>query len=270
MLRRDGRFCSEKVDYEIYVRRVQDRTLIEAEFRRRDPKTKKYDVWTWAQQAELHVDLAKHELKVTMHNCQVGGDGVGVRGFSGDVREWTVELPDLTQSPNRRPSQMRWFMLFEKEAEYRRQQEKIRHELDVLQKGGDPQDVLPSADASASPGQAKVTRQEAIDVIQARLKHLHYDLANIIAEYHLRPSLALGCLCFVLVGCPIGIWFSKSDYLSAFITCFMPIVVMYYPLLLCGINMGKSGSVYPGATIWIANILMSITALFLFRKLVKN
>ena len=59
-----------------------------------------------------------------------------------------------------------------------------------------------------------------------------------------------------MVGCPIGIWFSKSDYLGAFITCFLPIVVMYYPLLLCGINMGKGGSVHPGISIWVANAMM--------------
>ena len=66
-------------------------------------------------------------------------------------------------------------------------------------------------------------------------------LASIDAERHMRPALALGCLCFALVGCPVGIWFSKSDYLSAFITCFLPIVIVYYPLMLCGINMARSG-----------------------------
>ena len=52
-------------------------------------------------------------------------------------------------------------------------------------------------------------------------------LADIAKEYQMRPALALGCLCFVLVGCPVGIWFSRSDYLSSFITCFLPIIVLY-------------------------------------------
>ena len=57
----------------------------------------------------------------------------------------------------------------------------------------------------------------------------------------MRPALSLGCLFFILVGCPVGIWFSRSDYLSAFITCFLPIVFVYYPLMLCGTGMAKEG-----------------------------
>ena len=86
----------------------------------------------------------------------------------------------------------------------------------------------------------------------------------------MRPALALGCLCFVLVGCPVGIWFSRSDYLSTFITCFLPIVVIYYPLLLCGINLGKTGKFDPIVAIWSANAVMAIIALWLFRRLLKN
>ena len=91
-----------------------------------------------------------------------------------------------------------------------------------------------------------------------------------IAEFHLRPSLALGCIVFALIGCPVGIWFSKSDYLSAFITCFLPVVVIYYPLLLCGINLGKSGTVAPAISIWVANIMMGLAGLVLFRQLQKH
>ena len=69
----------------------------------------------------------------------------------------------------------------------------------------------------------------------------------------MRPALALGCLCFVLVGCPVGIWFSRSDYLSSFITCFLPIIVVYYPLMLCGINLAKSGKMLTALAIWPAN-----------------
>ena len=55
-------------------------------------------------------------------------------------------------------------------------------------------------------------------------------LTAIDVELQMRPALSLGCLCFILVGCPVGIWFSRSDYLSSFITCFLPIVIVYYPL----------------------------------------
>src|SRR5262249_25100385 len=95
-------------------------------------------------------------------------------------------------------------------------------------------------------------------------------IRNLETEMLMRPALAFGCLCFVVVGCPVGIWFSKSDYLSAFITCFLPIVFLYYPLLLCGINVAKNGKVEPSIAVWAANGIMAVVALPLYRKLMKN
>ena len=77
---------------------------------------------------------------------------------------------------------------------------------------------------------------------------------QIETELHMRPALSLGCLCFVLIGCPVGIWASRSDYLSVFIICFMPTVFVYYPLLLAGLNMAKDGKL-PPATAWLAEPL---------------
>ncbi len=96
------------------------------------------------------------------------------------------------------------------------------------------------------------------------------EINNTNAEIQLRPALAFGCICFVLVGCPIGIWFSKSDYLSAFITCFLPIVFLYYPLLLCGSNLAKTGKFPAPVVIWSANAIMAAVAVPLYRKLLKN
>jgi lipopolysaccharide export system permease protein len=64
-------------------------------------------------------------------------------------------------------------------------------------------------------------------------------------ERHVRVALAFGALCFVLLGAPVGMMKAKSDFLSAFITCFLPIIVLYYPLVLMGINLGKEGIVGP-------------------------
>src|SRR5439155_2884042 len=79
--------------------------------------------------------------------------------------------------------------------------------------------------------------------------------ATVEVELYQRPALAVGCLCFVLLGCPVGIWFSKSDYLSAFVTCFLPTLFVYYPLLLCGTNLAKEGRISAtAATTFAAHI----------------
>jgi lipopolysaccharide export system permease protein len=86
----------------------------------------------------------------------------------------------------------------------------------------------------------------------------------------MRPTLALGCLCFALLGGPVGIWFSKSDYLSAFVTCFLPIVTVYYPVLFCMINVARIGRFPPWMGMYNANLLLLAVGVVLFRRLQRT
>jgi lipopolysaccharide export system permease protein len=86
----------------------------------------------------------------------------------------------------------------------------------------------------------------------------------------MRPALSLGCLCFVLVGCPVGIWFGRSDYLSAFITCFLPIVSIYYPLMFCGTNFAKEGKFPPSVAVWAADALLVLVGLAFAIRLARR
>jgi len=102
------------------------------------------------------------------------------------------------------------------------------------------------------------------------LREAQQKVRSVETELNVRPALSFGCLFFVLVGCPVGIWFSRSDYLSAFITCFLPIVFLYYPLQLCSTNLAKDGKLQPTIALWLANAAMGLIALGLFRRLLKN
>src|SRR5262249_45927771 len=106
--------------------------------------------------------------------------------------------------------------------------------------------------------------------LREKIEDRGVNIRGIDTEMHMRPALAFGCLFFVLVGCPVGIWLSKSDYLSAFITCFLPIVIIYYPLMLCGSNFAKEGKLFPALDVWLANGSMGVIALVLFRRLLRN
>ena len=89
-------------------------------------------------------------------------------------------------------------------------------------------------------------------------------------ELQMRPALSFGCLFFILVGCPVGIWFSRSDFLSAFITCFLPIVFVYYPLMLCGTGMAKEGKFNMIPLVWGADAVVGVTGLILSWRLLRN
>ena len=89
-------------------------------------------------------------------------------------------------------------------------------------------------------------------------------------EQHMRPALAVGCLCFAIIGCPVGIWANRSDYLSTFVTCFLPTVFVYYPLLLFGGNIGRDGKIALGLGCWMANIVVGLAGLLLTARLLRR
>jgi lipopolysaccharide export system permease protein len=82
---------------------------------------------------------------------------------------------------------------------------------------------------------------------------------EIQTESHVRVALANGTLVFVLLGAPVGLLFARRDFLSAFITCFVPIIILYYPLVLAGINMGKEGIVGPWI-VWAGDLVLGVLA----------
>ncbi len=90
------------------------------------------------------------------------------------------------------------------------------------------------------------------------------------AEYQFRPALALGGLVFVLVGVPVGVWYSRSDYLSAFVACFLPIVFAYYPLMLCGANLAREGKLPPEITVWVGDAVLLVVGGVLTRRLLRS
>jgi lipopolysaccharide export system permease protein len=79
-------------------------------------------------------------------------------------------------------------------------------------------------------------------------------------EKQMRIALACGSLFFVLLGAPVGILFARGDFLSAFITCFVPIILVYYPLTLLAVNVGKDGMMNPTVALWAGNSVLGILA----------
>jgi lipopolysaccharide export system permease protein len=87
---------------------------------------------------------------------------------------------------------------------------------------------------------------------------------EIETEKQLRVAMSWGSLAFVMLGAPVGILFARRDFLSAFICCFLPIIIVYYPLILCGMNLSKEG-IWPAYSVWLGNVVLVI-AYFPFRR----
>jgi lipopolysaccharide export system permease protein len=89
-------------------------------------------------------------------------------------------------------------------------------------------------------------------------------------EKQMRFALACGSLFFVLLGAPVGILFARRDFLSAFISCFVPIIVMYYPLVLLGSNMGRDGLLNATVALWLGNAVLAALSVFVLPPVMRH
>lgn len=256
LLKRNGCLRHPKVPYTMWVREVQGRRLIDAVFKGRDEEGG-YNVIARAREAEIRYDKTTNTIRVEMPRCLLVGENGRDRGVFGH-KTYDVPLPkDLLSAeyPNR-PSDLTW-------SELRLRRETVLEEIAQTKR-----DLAnPPEEENILPAEKKEDlRKFRENTIRARQR----DIRCIDAETHQRPALAVGCLCFVLIGAPVGIWFGRADFLSGFVTCFLPTLFVYYPLLLCGTNMVKDGALPPSIGVWAADGVVAGIALVLRLVLMRR
>jgi lipopolysaccharide export system permease protein len=253
VLARNGQVSYPQMPYSMFVKGVQGKKLLNPVIKRRNSKGQ-IDLVAHAREGDLRVDKVNKLLLIRMRHCLVRSDE-GDSVYSEDKK---LDIPlEKFDNSNRRARDMTWVELVGKRQELAEEMEEIAEEIAAksaeLALGGYPADL---------PKHVQNLREKHRDLThQDRLVYV---------EMLMRPALSLGCLCFIFVGCPIGIMFSRGDYLGAFITCFLPIVIVYYPLYLAGTNMAKEGRLNEVLLTFAADIVVILGGLVLFRWLMKN
>ncbi len=83
---------------------------------------------------------------------------------------------------------------------------------------------------------------------------------------HRRWANGFSCLAFVIIGIPVAMRMKTSNYATTFGICFLPILFIYYPLFMLGLNGAKLGTMPPYAA-WLGDAAcISIGLLLLFRE----
>jgi lipopolysaccharide export system permease protein len=257
VLKKHGMISHSSMPYSMFVKGVQGRKLLQPVFKRKGPRGQP-DIVANAREAELRVDSTRQPpvLLILMKNGVASSEG-GDRGYF-ENRTFEVPLPtSLGKDANRRARDMTWQELLSRREELEKEMEKTTQEMATVT----AYQLLKGA-AEDLPQHVKNLKD--------RLKQQQQQILFIDVELLMRPALSLGCLCFILVGCPVGISMGRSDYLSTFILCFLPIVFSYYPLMLCGTNMAKEARFDPILLVWAADIFVGTTGLLLFRRLLRN
>ena len=101
------------------------------------------------------------------------------------------------------------------------------------------------------------------------LRHERNRLHRIVMEPWRRWANGFSCLCFVLVGAAMAIRMRNADFLTSFFLCFLPILIVYYPVFMLGVDQAKRGSVPPIA-VWFGNLLILLWGWWLLRRVVRQ
>ncbi|QDT55451.1 putative permease YjgP/YjgQ family protein [Caulifigura coniformis] len=89
-------------------------------------------------------------------------------------------------------------------------------------------------------------------------------------EVHSRYAMSCSCLFFVLFGGPFAIYKAKSQFLTSFLYCFVPIVAIYYPLILGIMTQSKKGNINPAWGMWLGNLGLLVASIVILRRVRRH
>jgi lipopolysaccharide export system permease protein len=107
------------------------------------------------------------------------------------------------------------------------------------------------------------------EVLQAEWSDHRARLFRLQAEIPRRLSNGFGCLCFALLGVPVAMWGRSADTMSVFFLCFLPILLVYYPLLVTGENLARGGTL-PLVSVWLADAVLLAVGLLLMKRMLRH
>jgi lipopolysaccharide export system permease protein len=268
MLRRDRTLRHPNMPYVIYVRDVQGKRLIDVVVKRRakvvDAKTKQevffgYDFTARAREARLRVDAAEGKLYLDPDRFVIYDKNTS--GTTASTGPFQMELPDgLNGKDKVRISALTWDDLPVRLG-------MLKEELDGWESRRE--DMRRTAEQQPDP----ILRQAAMKedrYFKFQIESLQRTIRNTEGEFYQRPALAFGCFLFALLGCPVGIWANRADYLSTFVICFLPALFVYYPLQFAGGGLSRDDKVPLWFGYWMANIAIGLIAAVLNWRLLRR
>lgn len=239
--------------YSITVEDVQDRDLINPTFCVRQSDHRQLKVS--ADRARISFDLEAEKILIYLLNPRGSVPGRDSDFMMGE-REFALPLRNEKAKPKPRYmtianicDEIDSFKSRIEESQLRRDQESAMLMLtgDFVQFGEGS--IQPFADFPRT--------------AEKRIRRLH-------TETHSRYSMAGSCLFFALLGGPFAVYQARRQFITSFIMCFLPILLVYYPVMFLMVNLGKKGDVDPSWAMWTPNVLIGIVAIIVLRRVVKH
>lgn len=207
-----------------------------------------------AETAKITVNFAAEILTIKFVGMKISGGSIGAAFPERDIQ---IPLSEIVPSAeSKRPA--RWG-LYRISKEKKNTIEQIEQQRRIIAAHRTFGAAVESADAWANPRTQIIDAQTGTRSLQS-----HYNKLSV--EPPRRWATGFSCFFFVWLGAPLAIWMRKSDFFSSFFACFVPILVLYYPLMMFGFDQAKSGTL-PPASVWLANAAIGLVGLWFLRQI---
>jgi lipopolysaccharide export system permease protein len=241
--------------FSISVARVVDRRLLRVtiSIERANGET----VTITAREAKLHFLPEENALKLTLTDGSVEVGTKAAIQFR-DTIEYVIPLTSAQEreSAAAHPSHME---LCQISAATLEQRERILHMEQAL--ALDAAYQLATGDLD---GLTNSTWRERLQDLEGQRQRLN----RLETEPFRRWASGFSCLAFVMVGAPLAIRLRNSDLMTTFGICFLPILIVYYPLFAFGLDRAKNGAL-PPYFVWLGNLVCVGVGLWLMRKVAR-
>ena len=238
------------------VQRVSGKRLIEPTFLFYSSPNK--PAWTvTADEAEIRSDAPAERILLTLVNAEIEFGGGGSISHPGPW-ELPISFGEFTgdAGQTRSPANYALREIGPKKVEQARLIKLMEQEL--------------AADASNA-----IMTGRMFELAESGWKNRRHQVQNaritthrFYTEPHRRWANGFSCLCFVMIGAPMAIRRRHGEFWGSFFACFLPILLIYYPMLVGCLDQAKSG-VFPAPAVWLGNLVLAGWGIWLMRRVVR-
>ena len=253
MLQTQKMFSSKS--FSINVRRVDGRRLIKPVITIASSGTTPPLTIT-AQEAELRCETEQGALVISCHQGIVQAQGQTSYRFDDEDREIPLYDASGKEDTRHHPAHV---AMKDVPGEIKRQQTLINDTR---------RDMSARAAYALVSGDFFALAQPHWEEERLNLEFLQGQLSRFYTEPPRHWANGFSCLFFVLIGAPMAIRLRNSDVFTSFFACFLPILLVYYPLLIYGVDKAKDG-VLPPYCVWMGNVILALSGAWLMRRVIR-
>ncbi|MCA9237888.1 MAG: LptF/LptG family permease [Planctomycetales bacterium] len=248
-----GRFRTDRL--QVNVRAVEDHRLIGPTIQLAARPGRQASVIT-ADEAQLHTDVARGIVTVSMLNAEADFDGWKIIYPGPFERSFPIE--DFT-GQNSGPKSPSNYSL-------REISPAVVEQVALVERS--KQEMAADAGFALLTGRSDELSQA---IWMPRVNETIWaerTLSKLRTEPHRRWANGFSCLGFVLIGVPMAIRRRHGEFWGSFFACFLPILLVYYPMLVGCVDKAKDGG-FPPEAVWLGNIVLAIWGVWLMRRVIR-